>query len=229
MTIYICDDEQTILNMTSDTIRSYMPADNITGFTSGMELMMRLQNDMCDILFLDIDMPDLNGMEIAGRLAAMEHKPLLVFVTSHDELVYESMQYHPFGFIRKSYFHEEIEKVLADCKEEIAGRNKHFCFKETGQNVKLLLSDILYFEADGNYLKLITPSKTYRFRSTISAVENSLQSCGFIRSHKGFLVNEQAVKVLGKDELRLTDGTLIPIGKSYSEETKKQLLSYMRM
>lgn len=229
MNIYICDDEATILESITATIHNIMPDDNIQSFTSGAELLKSLQDTICDILFLDIDMPDLSGMDIVNRMGALEHKPLIVFVTSHDELVYESMQYHPFGFIRKSYFQAEIEKVLADCKEELRSKQKHFHFKSSGEDIRLLLSEIMYFEADGNYLIVYTGSDAYRFRSTVTTIENSLMSSGFVRTHKGFLVNVQAVKILGKEELELINGTMIPIGKSYSDTTKKKILSFMRM
>lgn len=229
MNIYICDDEPTILNLISETICSYVPASSVLKFTSGTDLMKQLQMSSCDILFLDIDMPVLSGMDIAKQLNELNVKPLLVFVTSHDELVYESLQYHPFGFIRKTHFQEEIEQILLDCKEELRSRNRHFCLKMAGQDVKLLLSDILYFEADSNYLKVYTKDTMYRFRSTMAAVENALLSDGFLRVHKGFLVNVDAVKMFKRDELELWNGVLIPIGKSYAEVTKKKLLESMRM
>ncbi len=229
MNIYICDDEPAILNLISETISSYVPDSSIQTFTSGIELMEYLQMNSCDIIFLDIDMPILDGMDIAKRLHELGVKPLLVFATSHDELIYESLQYHPFGFIRKTHLQEEIDHILVDCKEELRSKNRHFCLKMAGQEVKLLLSDILYFEADSNYLKVYTKETMYRFRSTMTAVENALRQDGFLRIHKGFLVNVDMVKVLKKDELELLSGVHIPIGKSYADVTKKKLLESMRM
>ncbi|MDO4297175.1 MAG: LytTR family DNA-binding domain-containing protein [Lachnospiraceae bacterium] len=167
MQIYVCDDEPQILKVISEKIRSYLPDDTVTGLSSGRELMERMAEVHCDILFLDIDMPDLTGMDIAQQLNAREQKLLLVFVTSHDELVYESLQYHPFGFIRKSCFEKEIRKILDDCQKEMSSRQKHFHFRMAGQDMILPLSDILYFEADGNYLKVFTWSGTER-QSTVS-------------------------------------------------------------
>lgn len=229
MRIYICDDEPKILKDLSDKIKSYMPNDEVTGIPSGVMLLQELQQHKCDILFLDIDMPEMNGMDVARRLTELEEKPLLVFVTGHDELVYESLQYHPFGFIRKSYFDEEIEKVLKDCTTELKDRQKHFHFRAGNRDVILLQSDILYFEADSNYLKVNTMSETFRFRSTVTAVENSLADQGFIRVHKGFFVNQSAVKIIGKDELELINGDFIPFGKNYAEEAKQKILRYMRL
>ena len=91
----------------------------------------------------------------------------------------------------------------------------------------LSLSDILYMEADGNYLKLFTATEEYRFRDTISAVCNALSDSGFVRLHRGFLVNQAAVKLLGMEEAELINGSRIPIGRSYADTARKQLMRYM--
>ena len=142
-------------------------------------------------------------------------RPLLVFVTGHDELVYDSLKYHPFGFVRKGYFAEEMDRLLRDCKEELAGRDRHFSFQSGAGRVRLPLSEILFFESDGNYVKLaVRAGEPYRFRDTLHALEAALSGDGFIRIHKGFLVNQRAVRVLRGNEAELENGIQLPIGKS---------------
>lgn len=226
-TIYICDDEPKILSDISSTVRATLPEVEVSNFSSGNELLEAIGKNTCDILLLDIDMPEISGLDIAARLTVLEDKPLLVFVTSHDELVYDSFQFHPFGFVRKSYMDKELTRILADCVAELNSRDKHFCFHTASADVKLPLDEILYFEADGNYLKLFAKGGEYRFRDTLSAVENTLSGSGFIRTHKGFLVNQSAVRTLSYDEAELIGGVKIPIGRSYSESAKKQLMRYM--
>lgn len=228
MKIYICDDEEKILQDLSVLVSSCCPDSRIQTFSSGIELINCLYKQECDILLLDIDMPDINGMEAAQKLLALQKKPILVFVTSHDELVYESFQYHPFGFIRKRFYKEELPKLLQECVEELKKQVQHFCFQRGGRNIRLLLSEISYFEADGNYLKVFTKQGEYRFRSTMTAVEHTLQSFGFIRIHKGFLVNQEMIKTINSEETELLDGTKLPIGKVYAESAKRHVMRYMR-
>lgn len=225
--IFICDDESKILSDISSKVRSALPEAAVSEFTSGNALLESICENSCDILLLDIDMPEISGLDIASRLTVLTYKPLLVFVTSHDELVYDSLQFHPFGFIRKSYMDKELPRILADCVTELNSCDKHFCFHTANADVKLQIDEILYFESDGNYLKLFSKDKEYRFRDTLSAVENTLSDNGFIRIHKGFLVNQAAVKMLSSDEAELINGVRIPIGRSYSETAKKQLMRYM--
>jgi len=93
--------------------------------------------------------------------------------------------------------------------------------------VKVSMDVILYFESEGNYLRLVTDSGEYRFRETLYAVENALAEYGFVRIHKGFLVNQAAVQLLGKEELTLRNEESLPIGKSYADNARKLLMRYM--
>ncbi len=233
MKIYACDDDAKILEDICRTINEHEPQSDIVSFISGIKLLETIEKEPCDLLLLDIDMPDISGMDIARRLSCIQNntngkRMLLVFVTSHDELVYESFQYHPFGFIRKQYFNDEIKKVLKDCKRELENNTRYFTFRSEGMDIRLTLAEIRYFEADGNYLKIYAESGAYRFRSTMTAIENTLEHQGFIRIHKGFLVNQEAVKSLNSDVANLADGTALPMGKTYVEVAKDRLMRYMR-
>lgn len=227
--IYLCDDEIPVLRELTDKIQRHVPEEKIFCFSSGMELLEQLKRSTCDFLFLDIDMPDVNGMEIADRVKGEKGIPLLVFVTNHDELVYESFQYQPFAFIRKGYFDQEIGEVLQRGRQYLESLDRRFYFRMDGRDVSLLLSDILYFEADGNYLKICTASGDYRARGTVSDRETDLYPYGFIRIHKGFLVNQNAVRMIGREDVELIDGTVLPVGKHYAEKSKRRLLEYMRV
>lgn len=137
------------------------------------------------------------------------------------------MKFHPFGFIRKNYIESELEDILCDCIKEMGSQHSFFYFHTTQGEVKLAIDEILYFESDGNYLKLFTTKEEYRFRDTMTAIEKALTEKGFIRIHKGFLVNQMAVKVLGREEATLFNGVKIPIGRNYAEAVRKSLLRYM--
>ncbi len=228
MQIYICDDEPKMLSDIAGKVSALLPEEEMSLFSSGGELLSCLEKNICDILLLDIDMPEITGLQVARELSTLKKKPLLVFVTSHDELVYDSFQYHPFAFLRKSRFDGEIEKVLRDCVRELGEKEQHFCFRTDGNDVCLPSADILYFEAEGNYLKVVTAKESYRFRSTLTAVEHTLQNCGFLRIHKGFFINQAAVKLLNSEEATLQNNITLPIGKSYSKTVREQLLRYMR-
>ena len=231
MNIAVCDDESKILEEITSFIQKEFPLNKTEAFSDGQNFLSSLKASTGrepDVLLIDIDMPGMNGMEVAAALAQEKAQTLIVFVTAHDELVYDSFKYHPFAFVRKKYLEDELRAVLKDCQKEIDGRSRRFVFQNASQTINLAQSEILYFEGQANYLAIHTTGNEYRMRSTMTAVEKELENCGFLRIHKGFLVNLEHIKILKSENLELDNGELLPIGKSYSDEAKKSILRYMR-
>ena len=233
MNIAVCDDESKILEEITSFIQKEFPLNKTEAFSDGQTFLSSLKVSTGrepDVLLIDIDMPGMNGMEVAAALAQEKAQTLIVFVTAHDELVYDSFKYHPFAFVRKKYLETELRAVLKDCQMEIDSRSKRFVFQNGGQTINLAQSEILYFEGQANYLAIHTTTAggEFRMRSTMAAIEEELKNKGFLRIHKGFLVNLEHVKILKTENLELDNGELLPIGKSYSDEAKKSILRYMR-
>lgn len=229
--IAICDDEPKILDELALKIKNVFSLKEETDVfktSNPFELLKHLSENNTDVLFLDIDMPKLNGMDIAEKLLNENTDTLLVFVTSHDALVYKSFRYHPFSFIRKSHFDDEIAYVA---KSIIEACNKHreiFSFKTSEGIYRISIRDILYFESDSNYLQLHTEKELYRFRGTLSSLEKELLPKGFIRTHKGFLVNQQHIYAVKGDDIQLYNNELLPIGRTNKDSVKQTIMRYMR-
>ena len=227
MKISICDDESKILEEIASFVEREFPSARIKSYSDGTSFISSGE-ERPDVLLIDIDMPGMSGMDVAAALALEKVQTLIVFVTAHDELVYDSFKYHPFAFVRKKFLEEELRNVLTDCEKEIEGRSKRFIFQNASNMVNLAQSEILYFEGQANYLAIHSTGGQYRMRSTMSAVEEELKNSGFLRIHKGFLVNLEHIRILKTEELELDNGEVLPIGKSYSESAKKSILRFMR-
>ena len=227
MKIAVCDDENKIVEEITSFIKKDFPSSEVKAFSDG-EAFLTSSEERPEVLLLDIDMPGISGMEVAAALTREKVQTLIVFVTAHDELVYDSFKYHPFAFVRKKFLEEELKAVLSDCEKQLESRNKNFVFQNASKLVTLAQSEILYFEGQANYLAIHTTSEEYKMRSTMAGVEKELEDSDFLRIHKGFLVNLEHIRVLKTEELELDNGTVLPIGKSYSEAAKKSILKYMR-
>lgn len=227
MKIAVCDDENKIVEEIASYIKKDFSASEVKAYSDG-EAFLAASEERPEVLLLDIDMPGISGMEVAATLTREKVSTLIVFVTAHDELVYDSFKYHPFAFVRKKFLEEELKTVLSDCEKQLESRNKNFVFHNASKLVTLSQSDILYFEGQANYLAIHTTSDEYKMRSTMAGVEKELENSDFLRIHKGFLVNLEHIRVLKTEELELDNGTVLPIGKSYSEAAKKSILKYMR-
>ncbi len=230
--VAFCDDEAKILEDLSVKIKSEFEnlSCKIDLYTTenSIELLEYLKNYPVDILFLDIDMPTISGMEIAQTLLNSEIKTLLVFVTGQDALVYKSFKYHPFGFIRKTYFDEEISGVVKSLVEEMQKSSDTFLFKTNDGFNRIKLRDILYFESESNYINLHTKESVYKFRSTVSAIEKELSTKGFIRTHKGFLVNQEHIFSVKSENVVLSNNVVLPIGRTNRDVIKARIMRYMR-
>jgi len=227
----ICDDEIEILKEIERKVRRFADKNafdfNISTFTEPEKLVDELEKEEVEICLLDIDMPRISGMDIAGMINDRKLSVLLIFVTGQDSLVYESFRYHPFSFIRKSMLENELEETLYSAVKKILEKENLILHKNAEQ-IRIELQNILYIEADGNYVKIVTEDECVRYRSTMSRMEEKLAGRGFIRIHKGFLVNEAAVYRIGKEKLALTNKTELPIGKNNRGQVREYLIKSFR-
>ena len=131
--VAICDDEKKVSDEIADKVQDTFLRLNcrteLFKTDDPFALTEHIKDSKPDILFLDIDMPRLSGMDIAQFLIDSGADTLLIFVTSHDALVYSSFRYHPFGFIRKSHFDEEIDSVAQSIVHELQKKTECFAFR----------------------------------------------------------------------------------------------------
>lgn len=126
--IVICDDEKKILEDISFKVKMALDKQEIQAeylcLEDSRNLMEHLKEQKIDVLFLDIDMPYFSGMDIAAYINEKGLKTILIFVTSHDTLVYQTFTYRPFGFIRKTHLDEELEELAERIKKELFDRKE---------------------------------------------------------------------------------------------------------
>ncbi len=249
--IVLCDDEKEILEELCKKVRNCFDGNNLpaeyTCIADARELMERIRRERIDVLFLDIDMPYYSGMDIAGYINEQGRNTLLIFVTSHDALVYETFAYRPFGFIRKAHM-EEFEALGKRVCRELLENKQELVLRKGQELIRILLKDIIYMEAEGNYLLIRLHPETslaqdstpetgeedgmLRIRETMTNIEAALGGKGFIRCHKGYLVNAAYMERLKSTEALLRAGKeswRIPIGRSYEKEVQKKVLELLRV
>lgn len=234
--IYICDDEQEVLLQLSEKIkieleRLALEAD-YTLIQDSRVLMDQLEQNHIDILFLDIDMPYHNGMDIAGYINERKLDIILVFVTSHDALVYKTFAYKPFAFIRKTCVDEDLAEFSSRIAKELEQKKSELILTKGSELCRIRVSDIVYMESEGNYMNIVTTDNTFKFRETMTSMENELASKGFIRCHKGYLVNPDYIEKYQTNSLEIKGAgngvQEIPIGRSYEKEVKRKIIESIR-
>lgn len=233
--IVVCDDEKEILDDILTKVRSCFEKNNIsaryTGIDDSRKLMECIQNEKIDVLFLDIDMPYHNGMDIAGYINELGLQTILIFITSHDALVYQTFAYRPFGFIRKTHINQEIDELVRRVYNELLENRQELVIQKGQELTRVFIKDIIYIEAEKNYLMIRTCDDIIRIRETMMNLSNELQGKGFIRCHKGYLVHADYIEKLRNSEIILRIGNeniVLPVGRSYEKEVHRKILEILR-
>ena len=233
--IAICDDEEKILwDIQKKIEKCFLSKETEAEYfcTKNPEEMLEyIKNEKLDVLFLDIDMPHISGMDIASYIKENRPEIIFVFVTSQEALVYQSFEYRPFGFVRKTHVDDEIEELVIRIKKELSEKKQELVIVKGQEFIRLTRQDIIYIESEANYLNICTKRETLKVRDTMTNMEKELKESGFVRCHKGYLVNANLIEKMKGSEIELrgeTENYFVPIGRSYEKDVKKKILELIR-
>ncbi|MBF4483961.1 LytTR family DNA-binding domain-containing protein [Flavobacterium sp. CSZ] len=224
-TCIIIDDDE-IDRLTVLSFAKKFPILDILGvFESAEDALPFIEKEKVDILFLDIDMPGLNGIEF--RKKALEI-PVCIFITAHPEHAVESFEIETLDFIVKPLKLDRFAQTVSRIEEFMEIKLKASLFeasiggdtiyiKEGHEQTKVKLHEILYLEALKDYTLVITDKKRHCVLSSIGNLlkEDHFQS--FIRIHRSFAVQKQFIQKINSTEIILNNNIAIPVGRSYKE------------
>lgn len=185
-----------------------------------------------DALFLDINMPDTNGLEF---VASLPHTPLVVFTTAYSQYAVESYKVNAIDYLLKPFGMPEFEKAAEKVKRQfqllMAEKNagpsnaRILCFKIDSKLTKINADDIVYIESMREYICLnMADKKQLITLMKVSEVAERLASLGFQRIHRSYIVNMNWVKEVSRNSVRLGNGTTLPIGDSFKKPLKNSIL-----
>lgn len=153
LSIAICDDQQDSLETIEEELHRSSKNLNVEIethlYTDGNDMLGLMKNnkDYFDVVFLDIDMPKISGLDVAAKMRSINQEILLVFISAHEQYVFDSIDYSPIKYIRKLKMHDEIELALKKANKCINSRNtKTIIIKTDDGEIRLRHDDIMYFE-----------------------------------------------------------------------------------
>jgi two-component system LytT family response regulator len=222
--IIVDDDEIDRLTVVSFA-KKFPVLDILAVFESAEDALPFIEKEKVDILFLDIDMPGLNGIEF--RKQALEI-PVCIFITAHPEHAVESFQIETLDFIVKPLKLDRFTQTVSRIEEFMEIKLKASLFeasiggdtiyiKEGHEQTKVKLHEILYLEALKDYTLVITDKKRHCVLSSIGNLlkEDHFQS--FIRIHRSYAVQKQFIQKINSTEIILNNNVAIPVGRSYKD------------
>lgn len=182
-----------------------------------------------DIIFLDIEMPEINGIDVAERINKLRGRnavPYIVFVTSKENMVFEALKKLPYSFVRKSHL-EDIDICLTGLCERLI-LSPTYSIKD-GRGVRAIeINNIIRIEKQRNYSIFHTKNGIYTERSSIDEKHKDLAQYHFLRPHIGALINAEHILEYKKDDIKMSDNSIITISRTYKKSFKEELHKWMR-
>ncbi len=184
-------------------------------FTNALEGLEYLHKNKPDLLFLDINMPDRNGLDIATQLPPNLQ---LVFTTAYAAHAVNGFELNATDYLLKPISFTRFTQACNKAKQQLGNNTEkeELFIKESGAWHKIVICGILYMESQGNYLKLVTQDRSYLVRQTLYEFEQQLPA-SFARTHKSFVVNTRNIAKVEQEQI--TIGSVeIPVSASYKKE-----------
>ncbi|MCG2617511.1 LytTR family DNA-binding domain-containing protein [Terrimonas sp. NA20] len=193
---------------------------------NAMEAFSKLEQHSIDLMFLDIEMPLVNGVAF---LKTLTHPPKVIFTTAYAEYALQGYELNVVDYLLKPFsydrFLQAVNKVKAaarpEAKEDASGEAEHLMVKEKEGLLKIPFADILYIEGSRDYMKIFTPSRQYLVHLTMKKLEETLPPSQFVRTHKSYIVSLSKIRAIRAGELVLNEQLTIPVSPNYKEQVVK--------
>ncbi len=233
VSIAVCDDDEELLRQMEMVLRQVSESSDIKLYSSAERLLKEVscRNGQGGIsahwvIFSDIEMPEMNGIELGKRLREVCPDSVLIFTTSHPEYAIHGYEARAFRYLLKPVSAETVQRVLTDVQKEWNRHRKQILqMEDTGR--QLDLDDILYMSAEDKYTMLYTQQERLIDRTSLQELEGMLENCGFYRIHRKYLVNLRYHRSMSKGMLQLSNGQELPVSRRRETGYRETLRKWM--
>lgn len=221
------DDEPLALDLIKKYAASFPALDIVATFSDSVAGAEFLRSNLIDLLFVDINMPDLSGLDL---VAGLENKPMVIFTTAHKKFAHEGFELEALDYLLKPILPERFEKAVIKAQEHFAFRQKTkqtvsdpLIVRSEYKIVKIDPDEIEYIEAMEDYIKIYLLNATHPVLTLMSlkTILEKLPSDKFSRIHRSFIVPNSQVKSIQNKKARLSTGKQIQISDSYLDFIEK--------
>ena len=234
--IALLDDDKTALLISKGAIESFFQEKNIAisldAFSSPVNFLAMAKEENYRLVFLDIDMPEINGLEVGKQLKQFNPQTDIIYLSQREDLVFDTLQLHPFGFIRKSRIIQDFANVLelfVNTALNTNSENKKITISSKTETISADIDQIMYIEGNKNYQTFyLKDGNVFDARVLMGDLETKLKEHGFIRVHKGYLVNYLFIRSIGTNEVSLTNNKVLPLSSKRKDEIMQEYLKITR-
>ena len=228
--IAVCDDESVICRTIYDMIKNISKLINIRFetdcFSSGEELCDEMKSNPYDLIFLDIELPRMNGVAVGKyiRESLNNETVQIAYISSKQQYAMELFESRPINFLIKPITPEKILTIIEKLLKLHAVDTQIFKFKVRQEYIKLPMSEIIYFSSSGRTVTLVSLDKSYTFYDTLEDIYSEIKNRHFLYIHKSFIVNCRYVRQYEYEQVTLLDGTVLPISQPRRKLIRKMIL-----
>lgn len=232
--IAVCDDEPESLELILKELHRAADKLKITietfPYADGnrvVDLVLNNKEDL-DILFLDIDMPDISGLEVAKKLRGKESDIILIFISSYEQYVFESIEFNPFRYIRKSRIGKELLLAVKAAYLRLQEmKDTYIVVKAEDSEARVRHSDIMYFETAERKIGIhLSNGEVLPVRKTIKELYGELNDENFIRIHSGCVVNAKFIDKFSSYDITLDNGEQLIVSRTRVKNVKTALMDF---
>lgn len=227
MQIGICDDQKEIREILTDKVKKYYPAEDIAVYSSGEELLA--DRKLPDILFLDVQMPEKDGMETARELRKRDRQMIIIFVTVTEDYVFQSFDVGAFHYLIKPLEEEKFEEVLQKAVRQVrerdsegagAGKERQsLIVTSKGQHITVPVQEIVYAEVFNRKIILHTMDADIEYYGKLKELEKKAGE-DFYRPHRAYLINLNFVRKYNAGAIYLKRGQALVAKQNYHDFVK---------
>jgi len=231
--IAICDDDAECLDATKRMLAKWSAVSDVPAeiccFDNGDALLVKSTTDKMDIIFLDIVMPLLNGLDTAREMRERDKTSNIIFLTSSPEFALESYSIKAKGYIVKPIKYEQLSEALEDCSAALREEPKNLLLKSACGYQKIYLRDICYLEAQNKQVILFLHSgKSIMIPEPLYSFENKLLvQDGFFKCHRSYIVYMPNINSFTSNEISMQSGCRIPIARGLGNKFQEAYFSFM--
>lgn len=223
MTCVILDDEPFAHDVLKHYIEQTPGLKLVAQFRNSVEAFEYLGRHQVDLLFLDIEMPLINGISF---LKALKQKPKTIFTTAFKDYAFEGFELGVEDYLLKPFSYERFIKAidkLARTNEQVNGFEDHLMIRVKDGHLNIKQKDIIFIEGNKDYINIATANGTHLLYHTLKGILDKLNPEYFIQSHRSYVVNIQFVTRVVQDNLILPNQQFIPVGQSYKKHLMEKL------
>ena len=228
MIIGICDDEKLCIDRTLECLEQAKRELGIDykyiTFSSGEELLKSKEH--IDILFLDVEMDGISGIDAMKQLEEKDNVNYIIFASSHSEYVFDSFGFKTMGFLCKPIVYEKLFKEVKKLMDKLMN-TEPIQVNVDGRDILISPDDIMYVSGERNYVRVVTRQNEYLTYGNMKAWEEKLVKSSVIRVHKSYLVNLKYITNISDVASFINSDEEIPVGRKYKEEARGKYKDYL--